>query len=164
MKSLRQQQVAKAIASLLNPAGRGDFVGPAQHRDLAHLHEVHANGVVDVRFGAAFFRQMLELIIVLDRGANRFVRMVIILEDEVIVGDRVAATIAFPVGRTVRGGNTVASRFTVQLTVQFSLERWIWVGASHRRFLTVVGSRWLDAVCRMQPRCQPTATRPWNAA
>ena len=28
-----------------------------EHRDLAHLHEVHADGVVDVRFGAAVFRQ-----------------------------------------------------------------------------------------------------------
>ena len=57
-KSLLKQELAELEASLLDPAGRRDFVGTREHRDLAHLHEVHADGVVDVRFGAAFFGQM----------------------------------------------------------------------------------------------------------
>ena len=57
---------------------------------------------------------MLQLVIVFDDGTQRFVRVLVVLEDEFVVRDRVVVVIGLTVGRTVRGGDTVASRFAVQ--------------------------------------------------
>ena len=62
-KSLPNIRLRKRRAGYLDPAGRGDFVGPREHRDLTHLHEIHADRVVDVRFGAAVFRQVIEIVL-----------------------------------------------------------------------------------------------------
>ncbi len=67
-KVVAQHQLAESDARFLDLPGGRDFVRPREHRNFAHLHQVHADGVVDVRFGAAVLRQVLEihLLVVLD--------------------------------------------------------------------------------------------------
>ena len=48
-----QQRAAEAGPRGFDRLGRGDFLLPIEHRDFAHLHQVHADRVVDVRFAAA---------------------------------------------------------------------------------------------------------------
>ena len=56
-----QQQVAEAVR--VSSIRRAEEIssGRDEHRNLAHLHQVHADRVVDVRFGAAVLRQVLEI-------------------------------------------------------------------------------------------------------
>ena len=152
-------------------ASRGDFVGPVEHRDLAHLHEIHADRVVDVRFRAALFRQMLQLVVALDRR-ERFVRMLIIAKDEIVIGDGVAMVVILAVGGPVCGGNAISGWLAIQLTIQlaagfpvgfavnfamgFSIQA-IRAGTSPP-FLKVVESKWSDVGRRMHPAVPTLAT------
>ena len=54
-----QQRAAEPTAGALDLLGRGDFVVPVEHRDLAHLHQVHAHGIVDGRLVVAIVRLLL---------------------------------------------------------------------------------------------------------
>jgi hypothetical protein len=75
-----EHQIAEPRPRHLNGSGGRDFVGTREHRYLTHLHEVHADGIVDVRFGAAVFRQVLELVVL---DFYRLVEMRVVVDEEV---------------------------------------------------------------------------------
>src|SRR5262249_26344253 len=77
-----QEQAAELGAGLFDAAGRGGFVGTAEHWGFAHLHEGHAGGVVDLRFAAAFLWRVF--------GVGLGLEMCVVRGDEVVVRDCVA--------------------------------------------------------------------------
>jgi hypothetical protein len=147
-----QQRAAEVGPRAFDALGRGDFPLAVEHRDLAHLHQVHADRVVDVRFAAAAHRLEIDF----DVGfvvVRHFVRVdqfdVIAEDDGVIDVVAVDAGRIFKIGvgrgrplarlRGAAGARSVLARSVFASDGGFAGA--IGRGASHRRFLTMCQGR-----------------------